>query len=121
MLIRCKIERKNGSTTTMDGITYHFQQAGPRGEHVAEVSNKKHIARFLAIAEAYEIVDGAAGELPPPLSKSEMDARARLEEFSLDQLVVKFGRDSSYGLKIDKRYSKENAIDIVMDALAIKG
>lgn len=62
MMIRCTLERKGGTVVDIDDDTYHFKpQINSKGAHVAEVTNPKHIGRFLGITEAYEV-----SELPPP-------------------------------------------------------
>lgn len=55
MDVRCKIERKGGSIVTMDKTTYHFTPVEEGGPHIASVNNQKHLARFLAIPEGYEL------------------------------------------------------------------
>lgn len=57
MKIECTIRRDGGSIVTMDEKTYHFKPEQPGGPHVADVVDKAHIARFLAIPEAYTIPD----------------------------------------------------------------
>lgn len=58
MLIRCKIERENGSVIELDGKSYHFKPAWPGGPHVAEVPVKAHIGKLLGITEGYEPAEG---------------------------------------------------------------
>lgn len=53
MKIRCKIIRKGGSHIDIDGVVYHFAP-NERDDHVAEVSEARHIQRFLSITEGYE-------------------------------------------------------------------
>lgn len=55
MKIECKIKRKEGSRSEMDGIKYHFLP-NEAGAHVCDVSDNGHIKRFLSIA-AYDIYD----------------------------------------------------------------
>lgn len=52
MKIRCRQEREGGSKITIDDTIYHFSP-DENGHHVAEVSDKKHIRRFLSIKEGY--------------------------------------------------------------------
>lgn len=72
MLIACKLHRPGGSKIVFgkgrEAITYHFKpadskadHADPRIDHVAEVTDKAHISRLLAIPEAYEVADGQPG------------------------------------------------------------
>lgn len=52
MKIQCTIEREGGTPVRIGNTDYHFTP-GPDGKHVAEVEDQGHIARFLAISEAY--------------------------------------------------------------------
>ena len=54
MTIKCLLKREGGTKVDIDGVEYHFAP-NEDGDHVCEVSNKKHIARFLSIPEGYEI------------------------------------------------------------------
>ena len=56
MLIRCLLIRKGGSHIDIENKTYHFMP-NEKGHYVAEVSDKKHIACFLRVPEAYEVYD----------------------------------------------------------------
>jgi hypothetical protein len=60
-VIRCKIERDGGTQTSIGSTAYHFKprpNLGAPAVHVAEVEDKRHIARFLSISEAYELFLG---------------------------------------------------------------
>jgi hypothetical protein len=57
MKIRSLIERKNGTVIPMDDAKYHFKPEVANGPPVADVTNKAHIARFLSIAEGFEVVE----------------------------------------------------------------
>lgn len=59
MLIKSKIRREGGSRIDIDGVNYHFKPEGKSPEHVCEVEDKEHIARFLAISEGYELAEEA--------------------------------------------------------------
>lgn len=48
MQIQCTIKRKNGSRCTLGNTEYHFVP-NDAGDHVCEVKNEDHIARFLSI------------------------------------------------------------------------
>ena len=56
MKIRCKLIRKDGSHVELGGTQYHFAP-NDQGDHVADVTDSKHIQRFLEISEGYEIYD----------------------------------------------------------------
>lgn len=53
MLIVCKIKREGGSNVEIGKKKYHFKPQEAGGEHIAEVTDDEHIARLLAIKEAY--------------------------------------------------------------------
>jgi len=53
MLIVCKIKREGGSNVEIDKKKYHFKPQEAGGEHITEVTDDEHIARLLAIKEAY--------------------------------------------------------------------
>lgn len=61
MKIECKLKRNGGSKVDIDGIEYHFEPLND-GAHVADVEDKDHIDRFLAISEGYRVYHG---ELAP--------------------------------------------------------
>ncbi len=61
MQIECTIQRKAGTKVTLGETEYHFKPEVTGGRHVAEVKNKRHIARFLSIIESF-CVPGAADE-----------------------------------------------------------
>jgi len=60
MFIKCKCNREGGSVIQLDETEYHFAPDSD-GNQVAEVTNQKHINRFLEISEAYEEL-GAKGK-----------------------------------------------------------
>jgi len=70
--IECKIHRRwqdaegnpvEGSDIDIGGTLYRFRP-NDKGAHVCEVTDSKHIQRFLQIPEAYQIYEG--GEPTPP-------------------------------------------------------
>lgn len=77
MLIQCKITRKPHTVITMGGVEYTFAPREPGGPHVADVTDKKHIARFLSIPEGYCYV--GPGEAPEPGAEGEDDESAMLD------------------------------------------
>lgn len=57
MKILSKIQRDGGTHVTMDGIAYHFapiDPSEPKSPHVADVTEKAHISRFMSVAEGFE-------------------------------------------------------------------
>ena len=75
MLVRSKLHRNGGTKITFgqgrDRVEYHFKPADLKAslednriDHVAEVSDKEHLGKLLAITEGYEIADGALPAAP---------------------------------------------------------
>jgi hypothetical protein len=52
MLIESKLKREGGTLVTLGEEEYHFQDNG-KGNHVCEVKDEAHIAKFLSIKEGY--------------------------------------------------------------------
>lgn len=81
----CKIRRKGGTKIEFrDGAVYHFKptDSEPNGDHVAEVSDPAHVARFREIPESF-IVAGKAGAAKPSGVDAELAAdRAEFEDFA---------------------------------------
>lgn len=55
MKVESLIRRKNGTKITMQGTPYHFRP-DELGRHVADIINKSHLKKFLAIPEGYSLV-----------------------------------------------------------------
>ena len=65
MLIESIIRRKGGSRIPMGKTTYHFKpEKTEDGPHVAVVTDRTHIQRFLAIPEGYAIAEEDAKPVP---------------------------------------------------------
>jgi len=63
MLIRSKILRAGGTKVSLTGGAYDFQpHKGDPSVHVAEVSNKAHVAQFLSVPEGFEIFSAKDSE-----------------------------------------------------------
>lgn len=54
MKIESLIKRKFGTQVRMDDVLYHFQPTDSDPRHIASVTVKSHIQRFLAIPEGYQ-------------------------------------------------------------------
>lgn len=65
MKLQCKLHRKGGTRIDLHGTQIHFKP-NEAGHHVAEVTDKKHIERLLAIPEAYCIYDPETANTPAP-------------------------------------------------------
>lgn len=68
MKVQCKLIREGGTKVDIDNIEYHFKP-NAKSEHVAEVTNKEHLARFLSISEGYTLPDD--DEPAKPAAKKE--------------------------------------------------
>lgn len=55
MKIESIIRRKKGTVVNMQGAVYHFSPDSD-GRHIADVTNREHVAKFLAIPEGYCLV-----------------------------------------------------------------
>lgn len=62
MKIECVLKRAGGTKARIDGVEYHFAPQED-GAHVAEVTDRHHIGRFLSIPEAYQLY-GDEAEAP---------------------------------------------------------
>lgn len=61
MQIKCKLIRHGGTRVDFGNVEYHFK-ANAQGDHVADVTDEDHIDALLAIGEAYEPYQDAAGD-----------------------------------------------------------
>jgi len=63
--IECIQRRKDGTHVTLEKTPYHFRPKGVNiyGPHVAEVTNPRHIGKFLSAPEAYKIAGDDDGEV----------------------------------------------------------
>lgn len=61
IIMKCLLLRLGGTKIDLDGTHYHFKDDG-LGNHVATMTNMKHVSRLAGIPEAYEIFDGGAAE-----------------------------------------------------------
>lgn len=61
-VVECTLKRPGGTVVDLMGSTYHFKPDS-EGRHVSIVENAEHLARFMAIPEAYRIL-GAASTAP---------------------------------------------------------
>jgi len=82
MKIICKLKRAGGTKVELGKTTYHFVE-DKDGDHVAEVTDEKHIARLLSIPEAY-IAKGAEEPAAPDTSAED----EATEEFPLADLDI---------------------------------
>ena len=112
MLIELTLRRKGGTAVTIDDQTYHFRP-DTAGKHVCEVTDRRHIQRFLSIAEAYqlpdiedEIVNEVVDNAEPVEAGDENEAESVLEKpvaaMNKDELEA-FAKQ--HGVVVDKRRS----------------
>ncbi|WP_288075942.1 hypothetical protein [Pseudomonas sp.] len=101
MKIECILQRKHGSSVTLDDTTYHFKPSADDPRHIADVSIQAHIRRFLGIPEGYQsaepvsasvLVDSEkpAGSLVHPASYALADGTT----ISLEELVSRAFKES---------------------------
>lgn len=76
MLIECKLRRDGGTKVTIDGTLYDFRP-NEDGKHICDVSNKRHIVRFLSIDEAYAEHELESEPLPQNLAETSEKPRTR--------------------------------------------
>lgn len=69
MKIESILRRKNGTKTTLGLTTYHFAPTDTDPRHIAEVTDKAHIQRFLSIPEGFRLVDAAPAAKSEPANK----------------------------------------------------
>ncbi|NTE96691.1 hypothetical protein [Agrobacterium tumefaciens] len=69
MKIECILQRKDGTTVTLDDTTYRFKPAGDDPRHIADVSIQSHIRRFLGIPEGYQSAEPVAAAVKVPDDK----------------------------------------------------
>ena len=76
MLIKSLIKREGGSHIQFgqEGdptVEYHFTSKAKDGDHVCDVTDKKHIQQLLSIQEGYEIADDEPAKEPKKASKKD--------------------------------------------------
>jgi hypothetical protein len=78
MKIRCIIRRKAGSSQTIDGVTYRWND---QNDHVCEVANDAHAEKLLAHPESW-VAEGAVetGEEGAQTSEKPTRGRRRKQE-----------------------------------------
>lgn len=107
MKIVCKLKREGGTKATIGSETYHFVQNlkdFPGGEHVAEVSNNKHLARFLSISEAYCLPGGEEPEEKVPDITDDIVETDKDKEGN-DSSVDEDGEDGAFEEPNESMYS----------------
>lgn len=72
MNIESLLKREGGSKIDLDDQIYHFKP-NAAGAHVAEVENKAHVARFLAIPEGFAIYDPSEAGKPAKKPSAAVD------------------------------------------------
>ena len=125
MIIRSKIERAKGSVITIGDTTYHFKPRAADGHHVAEVTNKEHLGRFLSITEGYELADEyetKASTEPlasPPTEgeKASAELEAKLNAMSESDLIATYGPGTEMDLKLSRRMLHQTIVDRIIDRI----
>ena len=99
MIIKSLIKREGGSKIQFgqEGeptIEYHFTSKTKDGDHVCEVTDKKHIQQLLSIQEGYEIAD----DEPAPKVKAKVDDVV-LQGSDWDPTEFEYGEGKSVSTK----------------------
>lgn len=68
MLIESILRRDPPTEIVLGDTTYKFKP-DDKGRHVAEVTDKHHVARLLSISEGYQLADGDEDKLPKAVKK----------------------------------------------------
>jgi len=75
MKIESIIRRKNGTRVVLDDQVYHFKPTSEDERHIAEVSIRKHIQRFLSIPEGFQPAEIDESHVSPaPVQSSPLNA-----------------------------------------------
>ena len=112
MLIELTLRRKGGTVVTIDGQTYHFRP-DTAGKHVCEVADRRHIQRFLSIAEAYQLPDTEDAIVNAVVDNAEAveSGDENGAEIALEKPVAAMNKDEleafakQHGVVVDKRRS----------------
>lgn len=75
MKIECILKREGGTHVELGGIDYHFKPQAD-GAHVADIKDRAHIGKFLAISEGYLIYDPEEAAADPAPAAPEAPAAA---------------------------------------------
>ena len=129
MLIECILRRSNGTTIILGENEYHFSP-NPKGQHVCDITNKKHVETLLAIPEAYCIAGDKLGVVPKVVEQKkqkklnpEAMTNKELERWATERgilpksknSIAEFGR-SHYELNVNQKYSIYNMIRSLVHA-----
>lgn len=109
MRIRCKLIREGGSKITIGETEYHFKP-GPDG-HIADVTVKDHVARFLAIPEGYELADLDTPKAPEKEPEKESEGAPDYSTFTRGEL------EASYAEKFGKAPHPNTKDETLIDRL----
>ena len=116
MLIESKIIRPGGSHVSIDKAEYHFAP-DKDGKHVCEVADKRHIQRFLSIAEGFKIV-GADDEPEVEVrtvTADPLESEPVLEEVDDDEPDEDEPEDDIDELGLEELEVRYLAADVKMD------
>lgn len=93
MLIQITIKRKNGSKCEIDKTHYHFK-ANDKGDHVCDVTNDKHIQRFLSIDgyKTYQVEDEVSIDTDNALLSDGM-TDDEMKAYAIDKLGIENPED----------------------------
>lgn len=105
MIIECMIKRKAGSTSTLDGVDYHFRPYTDKEDapHIAAVNDPKHIQHFLSI-EGYQMFakgDAITHEI----------AQSKVAAFGIEEAVVETTSIDETGDDLPENIPTQDEID----------
>lgn len=130
MKIESIIRRKNGTVVTMDDHRYHFQPSAADPRHLAEVTEKAHIARFLQIPEGYQVPDDEAPvdpiEQPGPVTGTLAGVQdtdgtvrtlAQLDEVELRAIAMELEIENASTLSVEALIAAIQAEEVEIDGI----
>lgn len=119
MKIESIIKRKEGTTVTLDGETYHFKP-NKQGDHVAEVDEPEHIAVLLAIVEGYRSYDNEELKVESKPIDTLEDAKKWLKQYGVNPRDDKAlrGLAKSNDVKLAPRDKADAIVQKLFEALA---
>ena len=124
MLIKSLIKRENGSKIQFgqegEPVTeYHFTSKTKDGDHVCEVTDKKHIQQFLSIQEGYEIADD---EPVSKTKKSDKKDETPLQGSDFEPKEFEYGKGKTVSTKdlVEFVFSGANVTKEAWNAMSVE-
>lgn len=130
MKIESLIKRKNGTVVELDEHRYHFKPSATDPRHLAEVTVKAHISRFLSITEGFQVADESIPsdpvEPPAPVTGTlagvqEHDGTVRtldqLDEIELRAIAIEMEIEGAKELPVAELISAIQAEEVEIDGI----